>query len=113
MSTTADLGDGEVLWRRVHKDHYQNGRVISAAFKDFELSVDRAVIQQDPTVTLKDGEGLAEFTAQEARSFEQDPVAEPLPGGLAHALVIGHKPRSISRAMSKLARFTPREDLAP
>ena len=113
MSCYADLDDGEVLWRRVHEDHYEDGRVTSAAFKGFDMSVDRAKLQEDRAVTLKHGLGVAQFTAAEARRHDQQPVAAPNPGELAHALVRGHKSKGISRALARLARFIPRDEFVP
>ena len=113
MSCYADLDDGEVLWRRVHEDHYEDGRVTSAAFKGFDMSVDRAKIQENRAATLKQGVGVAEFTAAEARRHDQQPVAAPNPGEPAHALVRGHKPKGISRALARLARFIPRDEFVP
>ena len=36
------IGRDEDLWRRIHEDHYLDGRVTTAAFKDREMSVDIA-----------------------------------------------------------------------
>ena len=100
MTQRIPLDDGEVLWRRVHRTHLrEDGSVSTAAFRDIELSVDRAEIQRDKSITLAAGAGIAQFDAGLARVFNQEPVAEPNSGNAAHALVLGSKPRSVQRGL--------------
>lgn len=112
LSHGAALDDDEILWRRVHEDHLKDdGSLSSLAFTGYELSVDRGRIQQDMSLTMGGQAGVAELTAADCRSLGQDPVEDPLPDNLAHALVIGTKSKSIRRRMRSLAKFVRREDI--
>lgn len=75
------------------------------------MSMDVARLQSDISITLEDGAGVAEIEAVAAKNLDQDVVGDPLPGHPAHALVIGHKPRSVKRALRDAARFLPRGDI--
>lgn len=109
MSPASPLGDDEALWRRVHSTHLkQDGTVSTAAFRGVEMSVDRAVLQREMSVTLAGGAGIASFDAGGTRALGQEPVADPQPGNTAHALVIGPKPRSIQRQLRDISVFIER-----
>lgn len=110
MNNREPLEDSEVLWRRIHRTHVvRNGQVSSAAFSDPELSVDISRIQLEMSITLAGGAGVAEFQASTARALDQQTVADPLPDNVAHALVIGPKPKSVQRRLRDAASFTSRE----
>ena len=75
------------------------------------MSVDVASIQLDMLITLRNGAGIAEIKTETARALGQDVVDDPLPSEPAHALVIGHKPKSIRRALRDAARFVARAEM--
>lgn len=94
------LAADDELWRRIHADQYVpdgsgGWRVSTAAFKDPEMSVDRAAIRsaagEDHSMTRQDGAGVAVFTVQTALDVKQACVADPLDDNAAHALVVGNK----------------------
>ncbi len=109
------LAATEELWRRVHVDQYvpdgKGGRRIStAAFKDPEMSVDRAIVRraagEDHSVTRLDGAGVAVFLVQTALDVGQSCVADPIDGNSSHALVLGNKkPRSVQKHFLANATF--------
>ena len=112
MISRTRLSDDELLWRRIHRDHVRSdGRVSSAAFSGDEMSVDVASIQLDMSITLSGGAGVGEIKTETAHKLGQDVVSDPLPGEPAHALVIGHKTRSVRRALRDAARFITRDDI--
>ena len=109
---TGDLLEGsERLWRRVHPNHFKDGRLTSAAFSGFEMSVDIANIQRDMSITLGNDAGVADFEAAAAQSLNQQTVADPLPDNPAHALVVGHKPKSVKRSLREAACFKSRVEI--
>lgn len=108
---TVIIHSSESLWRRVHRDHFKKGRVTSAAFKDYEMSVDRANIQESMQATLLDGVGVAKLNCGDVNSLGQQVRAAPRPDNAAHALVIGTKTTSISRQIRKMAVFVSKEDI--
>ncbi|MXY78954.1 MAG: hypothetical protein F4Y94_04520 [Chloroflexi bacterium] len=79
------------------------------------MSVDRAGIQQQMAITLRDGAGVSEFRAAVAQELGQETVADPNPetdpGNAAHALVIGKKTPRIKRRLRDNARFKPRAEI--
>ena len=75
------------------------------------MSVDVASIQLDMLITLRNGARIAEIKTETARDLDQDAVGDPLPGEPAHALVIGHKPKRIRRALRDVARFVARAEM--
>lgn len=86
-----EVADQELLWRRIHESHDLGDRPSSAAFLDPEMSVDREhlVSGEEPRhrVTQADGVGVGEFTAAVPRGHGHEPVAEPVEGNPAHAVV--------------------------
>lgn len=107
-----DLLDGiERLWRRIHPIHFKDGRLTSAAFSGYEMSVDIERIQQDMMITLGDDAGVAEFRAAAAQALNQRTIADPLPDNPAHALVVGHKSKSTRRSLREAASFKSREEI--
>ncbi|MYD03817.1 MAG: hypothetical protein F4X21_02575 [Acidimicrobiia bacterium] len=107
------LGRDEILWRRIHKDHFIDGRITTAAFKDPEMSVDIARLRVEMSLTLADGVGVASFSSGLAYDNGQVVFSDPVPGNPAHALVIGNKPRSIRKAFCKASAFASRESIKP
>lgn len=105
------IGRDEDLWRRIHEDHYLDGRVTTAAFKDREMSVDIARHRNDMSATLDNGAGVASFLSAVAYDNGQDVHRDPIEDNGAHALVIGDKPRSVLRAFRDAATFTSREEI--
>lgn len=105
------LDGGEHLWRRIPPIHFKDGRLTSAAFSGIEMSVDVASIQQDMSITLGDDAGVAEFKAAAAQALDQRTVADPLPDNPAHALVVGHKSKSVRRRLREASRFKSREQI--
>ena len=75
------------------------------------MSVDIARIQQDMSITLADGAGIAGFQASVAQALDQKTVADPLPENAAHALVIGQKTKSVRQKLRDAAIFKPRENI--
>ncbi len=105
------IGRDVVLWRRIHRDHYVNGRITTAAFKGREISVDIAHLCDDMTTTLVDGVGVASFRSAVAFDNHQDVRKDPIEGNPAHALVIGDKPGLVRSALRDAAKFTSREEI--
>lgn len=115
MSHDLSKGDrfegGERLWRRIHPHFFKDGRMTSAAFSGFEMSVDIASVQKDMSVTLGADTGVAEFQVVAAQKLNQRTVADPLPNNPAHALVVGHKSKSVKRGLRDAATFHSRETI--
>jgi hypothetical protein len=105
------VGQSEVLWRRVHKDHYIDGRITTAAFKDYSMSVDVARLCPGMWVTLGNGVGVASFSSAVAYDNGQDVRLDPVEGNEAHAVVIGNKPRSTRKAFCEASDYTPRTEI--
>lgn len=107
---TTEVTDNEVLHRRVHPTHVKpDGSVSSAAFTDDELSVDRASLRT-PEVTLEGRRnyGIVSLVVGEVRSLKQEVRADPTLLNPAHALVLGHKPKSLQRQLARSARWVVR-----
>lgn len=104
---TVEIPDAEALFRRLHPAQIDpEGRPTSAAFKDHDLSVDRASMRssQDSLGEHRQrGYGLASITAGFARGHRQEVIPDPQLFNAAHALVCGEKPRSVARALAQAA----------
>jgi len=96
------IADEEDLYRRVHPDQMKpNGTVTSAAFKDQEMSVDRAKKRTpEDSLARHPKYGLASFKAALARRLNQQVEPDGDLANPAHALVIGQKTRSIARSFA-------------
>ena len=105
------VGRDEDLWRRIHKDHFIEGRITTAAFKGREMSVDIARLRNGMSETLENGLGIASFSSTVAFENGQKVDSDPLIDNQAHALVIGDKPRRVLRAFRDAAKFTSREEI--
>ena len=105
------IGRDVILWRRIHEDHYVDGRITTAAFKGREISVDIAHLCDDMTTTLRNGVGVASFLSAVAFDNHQDVRKDPIEGNVAHALVIGDKPGLVRSALRDAAKFTSREEI--
>lgn len=97
------VGPDETLHRRIHPTRVKsNGSVSSGAFKDPEMSVDRAALTDvKDTMEGYSGYALAAFVCQLALDLEQEvrPAPELLNKG--HTLIIGAKPKSVARAFAR------------
>lgn len=82
------IQDDETLFRRVHWTQTSpDGSLTTAAFKDRELSVDRALLVAKALLqTTAPLYGIAELNAGESRAVG-DPTPDPLPENIAHALI--------------------------
>ena len=109
--TNQRVGRDEILWRRIHKDHFVDGRITTAAFKDPEMSVDLARLRGNMSLTLANGVGVASFSSAVAYDNEQQVYSYPLVDNQAHALVIGNKPRSVRQGFCRSSEFTSRETI--
>ncbi len=75
------------------------------------MSVDVGRIRGDRSATLGHGVGIATFLAAVAFDNGQDVRHDPIEDNLAHALVIGRKPRAVRRAIRGAAIFISREEV--
>jgi hypothetical protein len=107
MGQRSEVHDHEELLRRVHwRQTDSEGRLTSAAFKDRELSVDRAALTDiEALAAAFPSHGIARLLAGLARSAG-DVVADPLPDNQAHALVICKE--SSHAGLSRFARTLKR-----
>lgn len=103
----SEIADDERLLRRIHPTQVDGDRLSSSAFKDPEMSVDRAALLSSPQVALSKAKhashGLAELVARAARAMEQEVVHDPqelFEPEWAHSLVKGAKPKSIARRLA-------------
>lgn len=99
-----DVSHDEHLRRRIHPTQMVGTRPSSAAFKDYNLSVDCASIRSArESLEGHDGHGLAEVTARACVTEEQEVVLDPAPqfDNPAHALVVGKKGGARSRRFAK------------
>ena len=93
------VADDEVLHRRVHPTFVKpDGLVSSQAFRDREMSVDRASYS-NAMVTIRGcaGFGVTAILTSFARSLNQEVLANKQLLHPAHALVIGNKSKAIAR----------------
>lgn len=120
---TDDLSikDGDALWRRIAPDQFvmdenRGGyRPTSAAFGDhrsgtpmsIHVAKDALAEGHQPEDVLRGlaGFALAAFTAGAAREVNQGVAREPLPDQIAHGVVFGKKPKSISRRLSRASKW--------
>ena len=110
--TEEPVASDEILWRRIHRSYFQQGRVISAAFKDPEMSVDIASLQQDMSATMIDTSvGVSAISCSDAEAEGQTVVRAPIEGNDAHALVLGEKPTPVARALRDVSKFTHRDEI--
>ena len=110
--TEEPVASGEILWRRIHRSHFQQGRVISAAFKDPKMSVDVASVRLDMSTTMTDTSvGVSALACSDAVAEGQSVVWDPITGNEAHALVVGEKPPSVARALRDASIFTHRDEI--
>lgn len=106
------VASDEILWRRIHRSHFQKGRVISAAFKDPRMSVDVASVRLDMSATIIDTSvGVSALSCSDAEAEGQSVVWDPIDGNDAHALVVGEKPTPVARALRDASRFTHRDEI--
>jgi hypothetical protein len=111
------IPDDAELWRRIPPRHFHlegdTGRVrpASSAFEDDRdgspMSVFLGALTSGPGEVLQGHEGyaLASITAGIARIHGQAVVRDPLPDAPAHALVVGHKTRSIRAQLAIASRW--------
>lgn len=102
--------DPEQLNRRVHPEQVKpDGTVSSAAFKDPEMSVDRAALRRvEETLKAHDGYGAVALIAADARALDQKVHADPTLLNPAHALVVGKKTGSISKKLAAASTWVVR-----
>ncbi|MBI2708837.1 MAG: hypothetical protein HYX34_03985 [Actinobacteria bacterium] len=109
VAVPEQIAPDDLLWRRLHPKHVVpdtlsgGDRISSAAFTDPELSVDlaRLVEGNDFHVTMKDGAGVAEFSASAALDKKLPVEHAPLPDNYAHTHVLGKKTESIQRHLTR------------
>ena len=108
-----EVRDQEILHRRVHPTFFRpDGSISSQAFRDDEMSVDRAAFRRvEETLAGYGGYGIAALGTTTARNLGQRVLADPLPLNPAHALVRGRKTKSISRRLARSASWVV--ELAP
>lgn len=102
-----EVRDEEILHRRVHPTFIRpDGSISSQAFRDEEMSVDRAAFREvEETLAGYRGYGIAALGAAAARNLGQAVLADPLPRNPAHALVRGRKSKSTSRKLARAASW--------
>ncbi|MEM1203461.1 MAG: hypothetical protein AAGN66_09570 [Acidobacteriota bacterium] len=102
-----EVGNDEPLHRRIHPTFVQpDGRISSQAFKDPEMSVDRAQYTSiEQTVLGYETYGVAEFLTEEARELGQEVVADKELLNQAHALVRGNKSKRTARRLARLSHW--------
>jgi hypothetical protein len=107
VSIPHDIRDDETLHRRIHPTHVKpDGSVSSQAFRDAEMSVDRAAYRSTAaTLHGYSGYGISAFLARFARQQGQIVRAEPELLNPAHALVEGTKSKSVARAFARSAAW--------
>jgi hypothetical protein len=101
------IADTESLYRRIHPDHVKpDGSLSSQAFRDPEMSVDRAeYCTPDQTLHGYPTHGVSAFLASFARQQAQQVVSAPELFNPAHALVNGAKSKSVARAFARTATW--------
>ncbi len=109
-----EVGNDEPLHRRIHPTFVQpDGRISSQAFKDPEMSVDRAQYTSiEQTVLGHETYGVAEFLTEEARKLEQEVVSAKELLNPAHALVKGKKSKKIARRLARLSHWAKSIELS-
>lgn len=102
-----EIDDEEVLNRRIHPTFVKpDGRPSSQAFKDPEMSVDRAKYRPpDESIHQYPEYGLAGFDAALARELEQKVESQPELLNPAHAVVRGKKSKSVARRLARAASW--------
>lgn len=105
-----EIDDGETLHRRIHPTHVKpDGSVSSQAFRDPEMSVDRAAYRRTAdTLHGYSGYGISALLAALARQHGQIVRADPQLLNPAHALVEGSKSKSVARAFARAATWVVR-----
>lgn len=94
--------DSELLHRRIHPTHCVDGRVSSAAFKDDELSVDRAKLREaDESLRGHSHCGLASVLTSDARAHHLEVTADPNLFNDSHALIKGRKSKSVQKSLAR------------
>lgn len=106
------IADSELLHRRIHPMQVKpDGTISSGAFRDSEMSVDRAqYCTSEQTLHGYESHGISAFLASYARQQGQEVVAAPELLNLAHALVNGKKSKSLAKAFAKTAIWVVRID---
>ena len=99
------VGDEEILNRRIHPTFCRpDGHISSQAFRDQNMSVDRASYRDsDESLSNYAGFGLAGFQTGKARMLDQEVVSAKELLNPAHALVMGHKSKAIARKIAESA----------
>lgn len=105
--TEEPVASDEVLWCRIHRSHFQQGRVISAAFKDPSMSVDAASVRLEMSATMVDTSvGVSALSCSDAEAEGQSVVWDPIDGNDTHALVVGERPTPVARVLRDASKFT-------
>jgi hypothetical protein len=97
----------ESLSRRIYPGFVKSdGSLSSQAFTDPQMSVDRAWYRSvDDTLGNYAGYGVAQFFCRVAIDLGQQVVPEPELLNPAHAIVQGHKPKSVQRQFARLSQL--------
>ena len=114
------INDDEILHRRVHYKQVKPGgavssaafkgewhfQISSAAFKDPDLSVDRACLRSAPETQMNSEiHGVAQICAGFPRGLGLQVNHDPQPENLAHALILGKKTDTIARTLAREAKW--------
>jgi len=102
-----EVSDDEYLNRRIHPTFVKpDGSLSSQAFRDIEMSVDRAIYRSVKESLLNyKGFGLAKLIAMAARNENLEVIGAQELLNPSHALIIGKKTKSISRRLAKLSEW--------
>lgn len=107
MDVPLEVTGDEILHRRVHPTFVRpDGSISSQAFRDSEMSVDRAKYST-VEVTLRGYEnfGLTALVTSFAREVGQEVVDDRTMLNLAHALVKGKKTKPIARKLARASMW--------
>ena len=107
MSVPDQVADSERIHRRIHPAFIKpDGMFSSQAFRDAEMSVDRATYRTiTETLSGHQDHGLVGLLSAEARGLGQNVISAKELLNLAHALVTGNKSKSIARKLAGISAW--------
>lgn len=108
MSEQEHINDEDYLYRRIIPEWYveKDDRVASAAFTNFETSVDWA-LHTTPEKTVADfpNNHVATLQAKIPRAKDQEVKHDPYPENYSHSLIIGKKTLSVAKHLARNCMF--------